>query len=106
MFREEAGFALTDYAVVGLRAQRFARTSRLRSLPLVEKRRLACPGVVLDLTDVSGKSGFAFGYAVTGFVLSRWSRTKPGAGAGSRPHRQLRYVALAEGVAARLGGRP
>ena len=30
------------------------------------------------------ESGFALaGYAVTGFVLSRWSRTKPGASGGS-----------------------
>ena len=34
----------------------------------------ACQGVVLDLQWRWDQTGFAFGYAVTGFVLSWWSR--------------------------------
>ena len=37
---------------------------------------MTCPGVALDLELASeGISGFACGYAGTGFVLAQWSRT-------------------------------
>jgi hypothetical protein len=42
-------------------------------------RRLACQGVVLDQVLAWRRmSGFACGYAGTGFVLSQGLRTKPG----------------------------
>ena len=73
-------------------ACRFAVTSRrdrLRSLPIVENEpglpgRSSRQGVALN-----EGSGFAFGYAVTGSVLSRSSRTKPGAGGGIRTLMEL-----------------
>ena len=37
-------------------------------------------------TDVGGRSGFACGYAVTGFVSDQGSKTKPGGADGDRTH--------------------
>ena len=58
--------------------------------PLVGDGRLAAPGVVsIDAEDGNGRLRPA-GLAVAAFVLSRWSRTKPGAGGGIRTLMTLR----------------
>jgi len=36
--------------------------------------------------------GFALSYAVAGFVLDKWSRTKPGGSPGARTRRRQRFV--------------
>ena len=48
-------------------------------------------------TGMDEGSGFAFGYAVAGFILDRMARTKPGAGGGVDHGEKQRLTVLAAG---------